>query len=107
MPDLINPEHNNGLKEHIVWKDERCASCLNVGNCPLIQVMHDNTIMTLSGCHVFSCDGYKPDVESPYYVSPDAIDMDTIRNIDTETIQQSMDLLTRLMDEVSQNVLAE
>lgn len=56
MPDLINPAHNGGNKEMRLWVDELCKVCKNRENCPLIQVIHRHTILTMSGMHVCNCD---------------------------------------------------
>lgn len=97
MPDLINPEYwSDDGDKHILWFDELCASCKASGNCPLIQVMYQHKILTASGCHVINCELYDADTTSPHYVPPDA-DMEAIRTVNVETIQQSVDLLNDLL----------
>jgi hypothetical protein len=103
MPDLINPDFNDGKKTHVVWRDEKCASCLNVGNCPLIQIIYQHTIMTHSGIHVAHCDSYSADVNSEYYIPSDA-DMSEIARVNAEALQQQVDLLNDVLKEVTSGV---
>lgn len=108
MPDLINPEFNKGKREHIIWKDELCASCQNVGNCPLLQCIYDNIIMCHSGMHVANCAVYQPDVESEYYVTPPANEgdeyseeeLERIHAVNAGALQQQIDALNNLLKTV-------
>ena len=103
MPDLVNPEFNDGKKLHIIWKDELCASCLNVGNCPLLQAIYQNTILSHSGIHISNCDAYEPDVLSDYYIppydpdDPDAMDAERIRFVNIEAYKQQVETLNELL----------
>lgn len=98
MPDMINPELMNGKKQHIVWKDEICASCKSAeSSCPLIQVLHSHTIMTHSGVHVSNCDLYDPDEKSEYYIPPGA-DMEKIARANIEALHQQVDLLNDILE---------
>lgn len=102
MPDLINPELNNGKKEIVRWTDELCISC-KVANCPLIQAMHQFSIMTHDGIHVASCELYEPDVDSEFYVSPDA-SMEAHMEVNIAALEQEVGLLNRVLVEIMQNV---
>lgn len=96
MPDLINPDLNDGEKEHLIWVDELCASCKVVDNCPLIQTLHRHTIMTYSGIHVSNCDLYDPDLESEHYVDPEErLDSDKFR---VDVLQQQIEVLNNLLE---------
>jgi len=105
MPDLINPEYNDGIKKHIVWKDELCASCLNAGNCPLLQCVYQHTILSHSGIHVANCDVYRPDLDSEYYIPPmmegetefDPATLDKIRGVNVAALQQQVDALNDML----------
>lgn len=99
MPSLINPEQNNGKKEHIIWVDELCASCKGVENCPLIQALHRHTIMTYSGIHVSNCDLYDPDVTSEYYLESEDLERATAINL--ATMEQQMRELTALLERIN------
>ena len=74
MPDLINPEHNDGEKEVIRWIDELCGSCSNHDSCQLIQVICEHTIMTHSGIHVSNCDSYVRDDSIEAEPMPDPVE---------------------------------
>jgi len=96
MPDLINPAHNGGKKEFRVWADELCKSCKVQDNCPLFQVLHRYTILTMSGIHVCGCDLYDPDMESEYYLSPEP-SMDEVTEINQKVLEQRLeDMCSRL-----------
>lgn len=95
MPDMINPEFTK-KKEHIIWKDELCASCLNTGNCPLIQCLHNHIILTHSGIHVSRCDNYAADESSDYYIPPDA-NMEVIMQVNVAALEQQIDLLNKTL----------
>ena len=92
MPDLINPAYNGGNKEFRIWADELCKSCKVQDNCPLFQVLHRHTILTMSGIHVCGCELYDPDVESEYYLSPEP-SMDEVTRINQETLEQRVEML--------------
>ena len=102
MPDMINPEWNNGQLKHIVWNDELCASCLNAGSCPLIQVLYNHVILTHSGVHVAQCKTYSPDKSSRFY--HDDNDMEKIKEINTAAMQQQIDLLNELMRKAAEGM---
>lgn len=113
MPDLINPEFNNGEKKHIIWKDELCASCLNVGNCPLLQAIYQNAILSHSGIHVSNCDAYEPDVTSDYYIppydpnDPDSADIERIRFVNIEVYKQQVATLNELLSSAVESLGVE
>lgn len=102
MPDLINPEFNNGEKELVRWTDELCISC-KVANCPLMQAMYQFSILTHSGTHVASCELYDPDVDSEFYVPPDA-SVEARMEANIAAFEQEIGLLNRVLMEITQNV---
>lgn len=97
MPDLINPAHNDGKKEFRIWADELCKSCKAQDNCPLFQVLHRHTILTMSGIHVCGCELYDPDVESKYYLPPEP-SMDEVTQVNRETLEQRVEMLLSKME---------
>lgn len=102
MPDLINPEYNNGKKDHILWVDELCASCKERNNCPLIQTLHRHTIMTYSGIHVSDCDLYDPDKESEHYIDPE--ERFVSEKIRIDALQQQLEVLNGLLERINGDV---
>ena len=104
MPDLINPAYNQGRKEFRIWADELCKSCLEQDNCPLFQVLHKYTILTLSGLHVASCTLYNPDRESEYYLPPDA-DAEAIKGINVKQLDQQLAILTEKLERFNEDTL--
>jgi len=101
MPDLINPAHNDGKKEFRIWADELCKSCKAQDNCPLFQVLHRHTILTMSGIHVCGCELYDPDVESKYYLPPEP-SMDEVTQINRETLEQRIEMLLSKMEKLNE-----
>jgi len=97
MPDLINPAYNGGNKEFRIWADELCKSCKVQDNCPLFQVLHRHTILTMSGIHVCGCELYDPDVESEYYLPPEP-SMEEVQQINRETLEQRVEMLLSKME---------
>lgn len=61
MPDIIDGEF-------VIWKDEKCASCLDSDGCAVINVMREFNLVTHSGVHVIRCDKYNPDKSSDWYI---------------------------------------
>lgn len=106
MPDLINPEFNDGKRKIITWTDEKCASCKNATNCQLMQVIHDMYLLTYSGMHVSSCRYYDADVNSKHYLPPDASQED-VRRVNAEALQQELDNLNMIMQKVIDDVGAK
>lgn len=97
MPDLINPDMTGGKKDHIVWKDEICASCRLAGtSCPLIQLLHSTTLLTYSGIHVAKCDLYDPDESSEWYVPPSDMEKQAYANL--EALKQQIELLSDVLE---------
>jgi hypothetical protein len=101
MPDLVNPEWNDNKLKHIVWNDEKCASCLNSGSCPLIALLYTHEILTHSGIHVSRCKLYEPDKSSEYYVD-DPEDLVQISKINVAALEQQMELLSEMLLKVSE-----
>ncbi len=99
MPDLINSELTNGKTEFIRWADELCSSCKEA-NCPLLMALSKYKIMTFSGIHVSDCMLYDPDVESEYYIPPDA-DQSRINEANAMVAKQGITALQKLMDTIS------
>jgi len=96
---LINPDQNDGKKEHIIWVDELCASCKTAGNCPLIQTIHRHTIMTYSGIHVSNCDLYDADVDAEYYLAPE--ERYRADKIDLAAMEQQIEELSALLERIN------
>lgn len=101
MPDLMNPDWNDGKLTHIVWKDEICISCLNKGSCPLISLIYTHEILSSSGIHVASCKLYGPDKTSEFY-NPDPDDMTQQQKVNEAALMQQIDLLTGLLGNVAE-----
>jgi len=91
MPDVI-PASNGEETQHRCWADELCASCKAVFNCPLLAALHKYNIQTFSGIHVSNCDLYDPDLESKYYIAPDA-PMERIKEMNLQTMHEHFERL--------------
>jgi len=92
MPDLINPEFNDGKKKVIRWYDELCASCsVPDAKCMLIRVIKRWGLMTHSGAHIAHCSQYQPDKSSPYYI-PDDAPMEQRARVNIEALEQAAKL---------------
>jgi hypothetical protein len=70
MPDITAGDLGSPISI-ILHPNEICASCKNSGSCPLIQVLHENNILTWDGMRVQRCDLYVADESSPHYVAED------------------------------------
>jgi len=102
MPDMVNPEWNNGELRHIVWHDEICISCLNAGSCPLIQCLYENVILTHSGIHVAQCKTYNPDTSSRFYIPPG--DVEKMKEVNVAALEQQIGLLSDLMKKAAEGM---
>lgn len=99
MPDLMHPDFTEGKLRHIVWKDEKCISCLNQGSCAFIQSLYEHKLLTMSGIHVAHCALYKPDTSSEYYID-DPEDLAKIAEVNTAALTQQIEVLTDLLGKV-------
>ena len=104
MPDLINPDYNQGKKEFRIWVDELCKSCKVQDNCPLFQVLHRHTILTMTGMHVSNCELYEPDEESEYYLPLDATE-EQARDINMRQIEQRLKIFTDKLENLNDDDL--
>lgn len=64
MPDITQ------AGELIVWPDELCAACKKntLKKCPLISVLDSYGLVFTTGCRVWECKLYDPDVASEHYI---------------------------------------
>lgn len=106
MPDLMNPDWNDGKLQHIVWKDEKCISCLNQGSCPLISILYTHAILSHSGIHIASCRLYEPNKSSEYYID-DPDDLVQISNANAAALVQQMELLSDMLGKITKEAGSE